>query len=111
MPQTVIYNMPLIIYKTNNKTKLVLKKELTEKNSVETHEGGLGQDDPESKQKVKVAYVAAAKMLDWSNQDEPSFEELDVAETEELAENNPGEPGEVVQMRDESENGKGLGEA
>ena len=34
-----------------------------------------------------------------------------MAETEELAENDPGEPGEVVQMRDESKNGKGLGEA
>ena len=34
-----------------------------------------------------------------------------MAETEELAENNPGEPGEIVQMRDESENRKGLGEA
>ena len=49
--------------------------------------------------------------MDLSNQDEPSFEELDVAETEELAENDLGEPGEVVQMRDESKNGKGLGEA
>ena len=29
-------------------------------------------------------------------------EELDVAETEELAENDQGEPGEVVKMRDES---------
>ena len=46
----------------------------------------------------------------WSNQDEPSFKGLDVAEMEELAENDPGGPGEVVQMRDESENGKGLGE-
>ena len=34
-----------------------------------------------------------------------------MAETEELAENDLGEPGEVVQMRDESANGKGLGEA
>ena len=31
-----------------------------------------------------------------------------MAETEELAENYLGEPGEVVQMRDESENEKGL---
>ena len=69
MPQTAIYDMPLNIYKTNNKTKLVVKKELTEKNSVETHEGGLGQDDPENKQKVKEAYGAASKILDWSNQD------------------------------------------
>ena len=46
--------------------------------------------------------------MDSSYQDEPSFEELDVAETEELAENDPGESGEVVQMQDESENGKGL---
>ena len=78
---------------------------------MKTHEGGLGQDDPENKQKVEEAYGAAAKILDWSNQDEPSFEELDVAETEELAENDQGEPGEVVKMRDESKNGKGLGEA
>ena len=46
--------------------------------------------------------------FDWSNQDEPSFKELDVAKTEELAENDPDESGEVVQMQDESENGKGL---
>ena len=32
-----------------------------------------------------------------------------MAETEELAENDPGEPGEVVQIRDEAENGRGLG--
>ena len=31
-----------------------------------------------------------------------------MAETEDLAENDPGESGEVVQMQDESENGKGL---
>jgi hypothetical protein len=34
-----------------------------------------------------------------------------VAETEELAENDQGETGEVVKMRDESKNGKGLVEA
>ena len=85
MPQTAIYIMPENIYKTNNETKLVVKKELTEKNSVETHEGGLGQDNPENIQKIKEAYGAAANISDWSNQDEPSFEELDVAETEELA--------------------------
>ena len=34
-----------------------------------------------------------------------------MAETEELAESNPGEPGELVQMRDESENERGLREA
>ena len=33
--------------------KLVVKKELTEKNPVETHEGGIGQDDPTNKQKVE----------------------------------------------------------
>ena len=49
---------------TNKETKLVVKKELTKKNSVATHEGGLGQDDPENKQKVKEAYEAAAKILD-----------------------------------------------
>ena len=54
----------LNIYKTNDKTKLAVKKELTEKNPVETHEGGLGQDDPENKQKVEEAYGAAAKILD-----------------------------------------------
>ena len=64
-----------------------------------------------SKQKLEEAYRAAAKILDWSNQDEPSFEELGVAETEELAENDPGEPGDVVQMQDESENRKERGEA
>ena len=89
----------------------VIKKELTEKNLVKTHEGGLGQDGSENKQKVEEACGAGAKILDWSNQDEPSVEELDVAETEELAENDQGEPGEVVKMRDESKNGKGLGEA
>ena len=61
--------------------------------------------------KVEESYGAASKKNYWSNQDEPSFKELDVAETEELAENDPGESGEVVQMQDESENGKGLGEA
>ena len=45
--------MPLNIYRTINKTKLVVKKKLTEKNSVETHEGGLVQDDLEYKQKVE----------------------------------------------------------
>ena len=62
------------------------KKGTERKNLVETHEGGLGQDDSENKQKVEEAYGAGAKFLDLSNQDEPSFEELDVAETEELAE-------------------------
>ena len=82
----------------------VVKKELTEeKNLFETHEGGLGQDDSENRQKVEEAYGDGAKILDWSNQDEPSFEELE--------ENDQGEPGEVVKMRDESKNGKGLGEA
>ena len=55
--------------------------------------------------------MAGAKNLDSSKQDESSFGEVDVAETDELAEHDPGEPGEVVQMRDESENRKGLGEA
>ena len=84
-------------------------KRLCPYGTYETHEEGLGQDDPENKQKVEEAYGAAAKILDWSNQDEPYFEELDVAEAEELAENNPGGPEEVVQMQDESENWKGLG--
>ena len=96
MPKTAIWNIPLNIYKTS------CKKGTDRENPVETHEGGRGQDDPENKQKVEEAYVAAANILDWSNQDEPYFEELDVAEAEELAENNPGEPGEVVQIGDES---------
>ena len=45
-------------------TKLVVKKELIKKIPVEAHEGGIGQDDPENKQKVKEAYGAAAKILD-----------------------------------------------
>ena len=45
-------------------TKLVVKKDLTEKNSVETLEGGIGQDDPENKQKEEESYGAAAKNLD-----------------------------------------------
>ena len=61
--------------------------------------------------KKEEACGAGAKILDWSNQYEPSFEELVVAETQELAENDQGEPGEVVKMRDESKNGQGLGEA
>ena len=42
-------------------TKLVVKKELTKKIPVETHEGGIGQDDPENKQKVEESYGAASK--------------------------------------------------
>ena len=45
-------------------TKLVVKKELTEKNLVESHEGELGQDDPENKQKEEESYGAAAKIFD-----------------------------------------------
>ena len=45
-------------------TKLVVKKELTEKNLVETHEGGIGQGDPENKQKVEESYGAAANIFD-----------------------------------------------
>ena len=52
------------IYETNTKTKLVVKKELTDKNPVETHEGGLGQDDLENKQKIEEAYGAGANILD-----------------------------------------------
>ena len=33
--------------------KLVVKKELAEKNLFETQEGGIGQDDPENKQKSR----------------------------------------------------------
>ena len=42
----------------------VVKKELTEKNLVETHEGGLGQDGSENKQKVEEACGAGAKILE-----------------------------------------------
>ena len=42
----------------------VVNKELTEKNLVETHEGGLGQDGSENKQKVEEACGAEAKILD-----------------------------------------------
>ena len=42
----------------------VVKKGLAEKNLVETHEGGLGQDGSENKQKVEEACVAGAKILD-----------------------------------------------
>ena len=41
--------------------KHVVKKELTMKNLVKTHEGGIGQDDPENKQKEEESYGAAAK--------------------------------------------------
>ena len=34
-------------------TKLVVEKELTKKIPVETHEGGIGQDDLENKQKSR----------------------------------------------------------
>ena len=43
--------------------KLVVKKELTKKNLFETHEGGIGQDDPENKQKVEESYGAASKKI------------------------------------------------
>ena len=49
--------------------------------------------------------------MDGSNQDEPSFGKLNVAEMEDLAEIDLGEPGEGVQMQDETANGKGLKEA
>ena len=89
----------------------ISNNELTEKNLVETHEGGLEQDDTETKNKIEEALGAGAKVLDWSDQAESSFGELYVAETEKLSENNPGELGDVVKMRDEFENKKGRGEA
>ena len=55
------------IYKTNNETKLVLKEELAEKNSVATHEGVLGQDDPENKKGLEEALGAGARILDVSD--------------------------------------------
>ena len=43
----------------------VIKKELTEENNLfKTHEGGLGQDDSENKQKVEEEYGDGAKILD-----------------------------------------------
>ena len=42
----------------------VVKKELTEKNLVKTHEGGLGQDSSENKQKVAEARGGGAKILE-----------------------------------------------
>ena len=44
-------------------------------------------------------------------QDEPFFGKLDVTETKELSENNPGEPEEGVPMQYEPENRKGLKKA
>ena len=102
------YNYFTNIEETNNETELAKKKELTEINPVE---GGLKQDDPENKNINRGSIGAGAKILDWSDQEESSFAELDVAETEELAEKDPGELGEVVQIRDESENVKGQWEA
>ena len=43
--------------------------------------------------------------MDSSEQDESSFEEVDVAEMEDFAENNPGEPGENT---DNTEQGVGM---
>ena len=40
-----------------------------------------------------------AKKLDSSDNDESSFEEVDVAETEKLAEHNPCEPGRTQTTR------------
>ena len=47
-----------------------------------------------TKKGLGEASGAGAKNLDSSKQDESSFGEVDVAETEELAEYDPGEPGE-----------------
>ena len=91
--------------------KPVVEKEPTEQNPSETHEGGPEKDDPENKRKTEEAQGAGEKKLDWSDQDEHSFAELDVAETDELEENDLGELGQVVQIGDESENKMGLGEA
>ena len=44
--------------------KLVVKKELAEKNLFETQEGGIGQGDPENKQKEEESYGAAANIFD-----------------------------------------------
>ena len=42
----------------------ISNNELTEKNLVETHEGGLEQDDGENKNKLEEALGAGAKVLD-----------------------------------------------
>ena len=42
----------------------ISNNELTEKNLVETHEGGLEQDDAENKNKLEEALGAGAKILD-----------------------------------------------
>ena len=43
------------IYETDDETKPVVEKELTEKNPAETHEGGPEKDDPENKNKKEEA--------------------------------------------------------
>ena len=52
-----------------------------------------------------------ATNFDGSKQDEHSFGELDVTQTEELAENNLGEPEEGVPIQFEPENRKRLEKA
>ena len=42
----------------------ISNNEMTEKNLVETHEGGLEQDDAENKNKLEEALGAGAKVLD-----------------------------------------------
>ena len=68
----------------------------TEKLS-ENNPGELGdivkmRDEFENKKGRGEAQEAGAKNLNSSKQDYSSFAEVDVAETEELAEHNPGEP-------------------
>ena len=48
--------MALNIYEPNNEMKLAVKEELTEKNPVDTHVGGLGQDILKTNKKWKKAY-------------------------------------------------------
>jgi len=52
--------------------------------------------------------LSGAKNFDSSKQDESSFGEVDVAETEKLAEHDPGEPGRNT---DNTEQGVGTGDA
>ena len=57
-------------------------EELAKTNQVELHEGVPRQDEPENVKGPGHANKAGAKNLDESEQDEPSFGELEVTETE-----------------------------
>ena len=57
-------------------------EKLAETDPVEPHEGVLRQDEPENVKGPAHAKKAGAKNLVESNQDEASFEELEVTEKE-----------------------------